>query len=111
MLITIAGFSSRIIVYLINITSSASRLDFDIFPIYNKFMKTKDKRRGRPKKSSEAAKSATVLLRMEQREKQGFTDAADLAGVPLSVWIRERLRVVARYELEKAAQPVAFLDG
>lgn len=74
-------------------------------------MKPKQKRRGRPKKSSESVKSAGILLRMEEREKQGFTEAATLAGVPLSVWIRERLRLAARQELEKAGLRVAFLDG
>jgi hypothetical protein len=74
-------------------------------------MKAKDKRRGRPKKSSEAVKSESILLRMAKLEKQGFTDAARLAGLDLSAWIRERLRIMARQELEKAGQSVAFLEG
>ncbi len=65
--------------------------------------------RGRPRKGSGAAKSLSVLLRMDPGEKKGFSDAADLAGVPLSVWIRERLRLVAAKELESAGRPVAFL--
>ena len=54
-------------------------------------------------------KSESVLLRMETREKEGFTAAAELAGAPLSVWMRERLRRAAKNELEEAGKDVAFL--
>jgi len=74
-------------------------------------MNTKKKRRGRPRKSSDASKSMSVLLRMEPREKKGFEDAAALAGVPLSVWMRERLRQAAAKELEQAGCSVAFLPS
>lgn len=74
-------------------------------------MKPKEKRRGRPKKSSGSTKSESVLLRLDEREKHGFTDAANLAGIPLAVWMRERLRITARSELERAGKPVAFLSG
>lgn len=73
-------------------------------------MSTKTQRRGRPRKSSGNVKCKSVLLRLETREKQAFTDAADVAGVPLAVWIRERLRRVAIRELEEASRPIAFLD-
>jgi hypothetical protein len=73
-------------------------------------MKTKKARRGRPPKGSGAAKSESLLLRLSPTEKQGFADAAELAGVPLTVWIRERLRQVAAKELQSAAKPVAFLS-
>jgi hypothetical protein len=72
-------------------------------------MNTKKAGRGRPRKGSGEAKSMSVLLRLDPGEKQGFTDAADYAGVPLSVWIRERLRQVAKKELESAGRDVAFL--
>jgi hypothetical protein len=74
-------------------------------------MKTKKKKRGRPPLSSGTAKSDSVLLRLEPREKQGFRDAAALAGVPLAIWMRERLRMAAKRELGEANRPVAFLDG
>jgi len=73
-------------------------------------MSTKTTGRGRPRKRLESVKSASLLLRMEPREKKGFTDAADLAGVPLTVWIRERLRQAAVRELDSAARPIPFLD-
>ncbi|HEX3151372.1 MAG TPA: hypothetical protein VHR66_25055 [Gemmataceae bacterium] len=73
-------------------------------------MKTKEKRRGRPKKSSEDTLSTSTLLRLQHREKSAFEDAAKLAGIPLAGWMRERLRLSARAELEKAGKPVAFID-
>jgi hypothetical protein len=71
-------------------------------------MRTK-KRHGRPRKSSESVKSESILLRLEAREKAGFSEAAEIAGAPLSVWIRERLRQVAVKELEAAGRKVPFL--
>lgn len=50
-----------------------------------------------------------LLVRLESTEKEAFKDAANLAGVPLSTWVRERLRQVAVRELENAALPIAFL--
>jgi hypothetical protein len=72
-------------------------------------MNTQAKRRGRPRKRSDALKSASLLLKMEESEKEGFAEAARLAGAPLSVWIRERLRSQARKELENAGKEVPFL--
>jgi hypothetical protein len=57
------------------------------------------------------SKSKSILLRLEPREKQGFGEAADVAGVPLAVWIRERLRRVATAELKEAGRPSPFLDA
>lgn len=48
-------------------------------------------------------------LRLEEAEKEAFREAADLAGVPLSAWIRERLRKAARDELEGFGRSVPFL--
>ena len=72
-------------------------------------MKTNTKRRGRPKKGSAEKKTASLLLKMETREKEGFAAAAELAGAPLSVWIRQRLRVAAAQELKSAGRDVPFL--
>ena len=71
---------------------------------------TRKNGRGRPRKGSAQTKSEGVLLRMEKREKEGFTAAAELAGAPLSVWMRERLRRAAKKELEEAGREVAFLS-
>jgi hypothetical protein len=55
-------------------------------------------------------KVEVLLVRMTPGEKQAFQDAATLAGIPLSAWMRERLRREARKELEEAGQRIAFLQ-
>jgi len=57
------------------------------------------KRRGRPRKPRGQTKSESLLLRLQKQEKAVFKSAADLAGLDLSAWIRERLRKDAREEL------------
>jgi uncharacterized protein (DUF1778 family) len=64
---------------------------------------------GRPKKPKGTAKEEYLELRLDAAEKQAFKDAAELSGMAVSVWVRERLRKVARKELEEAEKPVAFL--
>lgn len=54
-------------------------------------------------------KSEAILLRLEPGEKEGFKAAAELAGIDLSAWMRERLRRVARQELEEANLPIPFI--
>lgn len=51
-----------------------------------------------------------LQLRLKPSEKQTFQMAADLAGVALSSWVRERLRGVARRELVEAGKQVPFLQ-
>jgi hypothetical protein len=67
------------------------------------------RKRGRPPVDPEKAKAIHLDIRLEVAEKQAFKDAADLAGLGLSAWIRERLRRAARKELEEASLPVSFL--
>jgi antitoxin component of RelBE/YafQ-DinJ toxin-antitoxin module len=55
-------------------------------------------------------KAAILQVRVQEAEKQAFHAAAELAGLDLSAWVRERLRLLARRELEKAGQPVPFLN-
>ena len=54
-------------------------------------------------------KTETLKIRLGPEEKQAFQEAADLAGVSLSAWIRERLRKSARTELEEAGHRPPFL--
>ena len=51
-----------------------------------------------------------LKVRVDLLEKQAFEDAAEIAGLNMSVWIRERLRRVARAELIEARRPVPFAD-
>lgn len=74
-------------------------------------MGTRKTGRGRPRKGSDQAKNAGVFLRMEAREKKAFAEAAELAGAPLAVWMRERLRQAARKELEEAGREIPFLTN
>jgi hypothetical protein len=55
------------------------------------------------------AKSDIIKIRLEPEEKQAFEEAAGLAGISLSAWMRERLRKSARIELEDAGQQIPFL--
>jgi predicted HicB family RNase H-like nuclease len=67
------------------------------------------KKRGRPPKRVNQVKRRYLQVRVDSAEKASFDAAADLAGLALSAWVRERLRLVARTELQAAGQPVAFL--
>jgi hypothetical protein len=74
-------------------------------------MKTPSKKRlGRPPKGSDKIKGIRLDMRLEESEKEGFRAAAELAGLDLSAWIRERLRQIARKELDGAGIPVPFLN-
>ncbi len=67
------------------------------------------KKRGRPPKQTDRLHNENLLVRLEPTEKEAFQSAADLAGVSLSSWVRERLRQVATKELKSAAIPIPFL--
>jgi hypothetical protein len=99
---------TAIIVYILEILSGDIGLDciFSGYTIVG--MKTK-KTRGRPPKEASETKSETILIRLELGEKEGFRAAADVAGIDLSAWMRERLRRAARQELEEAGLPIPFL--
>ena len=68
-----------------------------------------NKRRGRPPKAAGKTKGFRLDMRLEEAEKEAFREAAELAGLDMSGWIRERLRAVAWKELERAGRPVPFL--
>lgn len=53
-------------------------------------------------------KSENIKLRVEPEEKEAFQEAAEIAGVALSTWIRERLRRSARVELQEAGREIPF---
>ena len=54
-------------------------------------------------------KEQVLQIRLTADEKQGFAAAADLAGIPLSSWVRERLRLAAIRDLESAGQQIPFI--
>ena len=75
-------------------------------------MKTSNKTKskgGRPPKDPGELRNEDLLVKLKADEKEAFKDAANLAGVSLSTWVRERLRQVAIRELQSASQPIAFM--
>jgi hypothetical protein len=54
-------------------------------------------------------KTELLQIRVSDSEKQGFELAAVLAGISLSSWVRERLRLTAIRELESAGTRVPFV--
>jgi len=67
-------------------------------------------KKGRPRKPASVSKVESIEVRLSPSEKEGFRQAAELAGVGLSTWMRERLRRTAIRELTEAGQQVAFLQ-
>ena len=60
-------------------------------------------------RSMKDAKSQILQIRITDAEKEGFELAAVLAGISLSSWVRERLRLNAIRELEGAGRRVPFI--
>jgi hypothetical protein len=55
-------------------------------------------------------RTTQLQIRLQPKEKQAFETAAELSGIGLSAWVRERLRRVAIRELEEASRAIPFLD-
>jgi uncharacterized protein (DUF1778 family) len=68
------------------------------------------KKRGRPKKSSQELQTAYLDMRITEAEKKAFKEAAELSGLSLTGWIRERLRSASRRELIESGKQVPFLQ-
>lgn len=68
-------------------------------------------RPSRRPRGSGKRKGELLQVRVDEAEKVAFNEAADLSGLPLSGWVRERLRRAAVRELEDAGKPVAFVEG
>lgn len=60
-------------------------------------------------KRSRPRKIVPLNIRVSGDEKATFARAAEIAGVPLSSWIRERLRSAAIRELDNVREVAAFL--
>jgi len=55
-------------------------------------------------------KETQILIRTNVLEKEGFERAAEIAGIRLSSWARERLRSAAIKELQNAGEKIIFLE-
>jgi uncharacterized protein (DUF1778 family) len=60
---------------------------------------------------SENSRSERLELRLETEEKIAFRNAANVSGIPLSSWIRERLRRAAIQDLQNVGQVPEFLKN
>lgn len=69
------------------------------------------KRRSKRKGGSGKRKDDLLQLRLEAIEKLAFEEAAEIAGLGLSAWVRARLRGAARRELEEAGRPIPFIPS
>jgi uncharacterized protein (DUF1778 family) len=57
------------------------------------------------------SKTEMIKLRLSAPEKDAFEKAAELSGIALSAWVRERLRRAAVKDLGEAGQQIAFLQS
>ncbi len=48
-------------------------------------------------------------IRVDTAEKAAFTRAAEIAGIPLSAWMRERLRLASLRELDSVGEMAPFV--
>lgn len=62
-----------------------------------------------PRPKSSELKAKTLEIRVTEAERDGFLTASELAGIGLSTWVRERLRLAAIRELESAGRRVPFV--
>jgi len=92
--------------YCTDISNTVNRLDELFLCRYNSSMV---KPRGRPPKERGSTKTRYLQVRVSDPEKTAFDAAAGLAGLDVSAWVRERLRLAARSELEGYGKPVSFL--
>jgi hypothetical protein len=87
-------------------------LDVFVFCLYICGMTTNSRmRRGRPRKGSDQKKEIRLDIRLQASEKDAFREAAEVAGLDLSAWIRERLRWAAARELGAASRSASFLSN
>lgn len=68
------------------------------------------KRRNADDEGSDDRRGRLLQVRLRDLEKETFEAAADLAGIDLSSWVRERLRLAAFRELEAAGRDIPLFD-
>lgn len=57
-----------------------------------------------------APKTDLLKVRVSDKEKDAFQVAAELAGISVSAWARERLRRAAVRDLQDAGRNIPFLE-
>lgn len=61
-------------------------------------------------KSPSRKKDVPFNIRVSAEEKAAFAEAAGLSGIPVSAWVRERLRWAATKELQMAGKRPAYIQ-
>ena len=54
-------------------------------------------------------KEDQILIRVSSLEKEGFERCAEISGIGLSAWARQRLRTAAIKELQDIGEKIIFL--
>lgn len=57
------------------------------------------------------AKTESFDLGLTTKEKQAFRETVELAGLPLSAWVHERLHFAAWRELEDKIRSILFIPN
>jgi uncharacterized protein (DUF1778 family) len=89
------GHDGIIVGHIISRCKPFSPLDVWTFPTYSNHM-------ARPK--AEKTQSAALRIRLFPEQEAMIREAAELAGISISAWIRERLTRAARREISQAAR-------
>jgi hypothetical protein len=56
-------------------------------------------------------KDTQILIKVSEPEREGFRRAADIAGIGVSAWARQKLRAAAIQELQTVGEKAAFLSS
>lgn len=56
-----------------------------------------------------AQKTVTIQIRLTEAEKSGMVEAAEIVGVSLSSWVRQKLRSAAIRDLEGTGRRAPFI--
>jgi hypothetical protein len=60
------------------------------------------------KRAGDERSTSGLFLRVRASEKLAFERSAQIAGISVAAWIRERLRLAAARELEAVGQKIPF---
>jgi len=55
-------------------------------------------------------KDTQILIKVSEPEKEGFKKAAEIAGIGLSAWARQKLRSAAIKDLQEVGEQIPFLE-
>lgn len=55
-------------------------------------------------------KDTQILIKLSESEREGFKKAAEIAGIGLSAWARQKLRSAAIKDLQEVGEKIPFLE-